>query len=353
MALDRSDYYKMSEDLRKISITDSLTDLYNRRFFQDRISEEIERSRRHGLPVSLIMLDIDNFKQHNHTCGHLAGDEALRLIAATFTNSVRNIDRVTRYGGEEFAVILPMTEIAPARRQSKDLDSARQFASLYNFELTEGGLQIYFCSLLHSAQLTVVERLKALEFLHYCAHAPLEFAALHYLKGRELSEGVDFEAILNALASLGLIDYRFGMVSALHDPVLKDGVVWNFSHKVSGSELARVQFDLASGLLRKFWQTRQSRPQTDILKTIQAVFEAMNCQSVALGWFRYAQHARPEAALAVQKAIAVRGEEMFLPEVISVSVPRNLPLAGCELSGELVLARGFDQGIYSDDTETA
>ena len=115
VALDRTDYYKMSEDLRKISITDSLTDLYNRRFFQDRISEEIERSRRHGLSVSLIMLDIDNFKQYNDTYGHLAGDEALRLTAATIKSSVRNIDRVARYGGEEFAVILPMTEIAAAR----------------------------------------------------------------------------------------------------------------------------------------------------------------------------------------------------------------------------------------------
>lgn len=115
VALDRTDYYKMSEDLRKVSITDSLTDLYNRRFFQDRISEEIERSRRHGLPVSLIMLDIDNFKHYNDTYGHLAGDEALRLTAATLKNSVRNIDRVARYGGEEFAVILPMTEITAAR----------------------------------------------------------------------------------------------------------------------------------------------------------------------------------------------------------------------------------------------
>lgn len=115
VALDRTDYYKMSEDLRKASITDSLTDLYNRRFFQDRMSEEIERSQRHGLPVSLIMLDIDNFKQYNDTYGHLAGDEALRLTAATLKHSVRNIDRVARYGGEEFAVILPMTEIAAAR----------------------------------------------------------------------------------------------------------------------------------------------------------------------------------------------------------------------------------------------
>ena len=123
VALDRTDYYQRSEDLRKISITDPLTDLYNRRFFQDRINEEIERSRRHGLPVSLIMLDIDNFKPYNDTYGHLAGDDALRLTAATIKNSVRNIDRVARYGGEEFAVILPMTEIAAAREIAERIRS--------------------------------------------------------------------------------------------------------------------------------------------------------------------------------------------------------------------------------------
>ncbi len=115
VALERTDYYQLTEDLRKISLTDSLTDLYNRRFFQERLSEEIDRSRRHGQPVSLIMLDIDNFKSYNDTYGHLAGDEALRLTAAIVKGSVRNIDRVARYGGEEFAVILPMTEITAAR----------------------------------------------------------------------------------------------------------------------------------------------------------------------------------------------------------------------------------------------
>ena len=240
--------------------------------------------------------------------------------------------------------------VQTARRQMKSLDSARQFASLYHFELMEGGLQLYFSSLLHSTSLTAVERIKALEFLQYCAHAPLEFAALHYLKGRELSEGVDFETILNALASLGFIDYSFGVVSALHDPVLKDWVVWNFSHKVGGAELARVQFDLASGLLRKFGQTRRSRPQMEALKTLRAVLEGMNCQSVPLSWFRYAQHTRPEEVTAFQKTAA---EEIVLPEVISVSVPRNLGLTGEELPGGLVLARGFDQGVYSDDAETA
>ncbi|MFN8008665.1 MAG: diguanylate cyclase [Terriglobia bacterium] len=115
VALERTGFYRMSEDLRKISVTDSLTDLYNRRFFQDRMNEEIERARRHSHPVSLIMLDIDNFKNYNDTHGHLAGDEALRLTASIIKSSVRNIDLVVRYGGEEFAVILPLTETMAAR----------------------------------------------------------------------------------------------------------------------------------------------------------------------------------------------------------------------------------------------
>jgi anti-sigma regulatory factor (Ser/Thr protein kinase) len=243
--------------------------------------------------------------------------------------------------------------VLTARRQSKDLESARQFASLYNFELIEGGLQLYFSSLLQSAPFSAMERVKALEFLHYCAHAPIEFAALHYLKGRELSEGIDFEAILNALASLGLIDYSFGVVSALQDNVLKDWVVWNFNHKVRGAELARVQSDLASALLRKSGQTRNARSQQELLKTLQSVLEAMNCQSVPVEWFHSAQQIRAEGASAFQRAGAANAEEMLLPEVISVSVPRNLVLAGGEVPGELMLARGFERGIYSDDTEMA
>ena len=114
LALERSDLYQKSENLRRISITDSLTELHNRRFFQDRLTEEIERGKRHSQPLSLIMLDIDNFKNYNDTYGHLAGDEALRITAAILKTSVRNIDVVARYGGEEFAVILPMTEVKAA-----------------------------------------------------------------------------------------------------------------------------------------------------------------------------------------------------------------------------------------------
>src|SRR5262245_30825811 len=243
--------------------------------------------------------------------------------------------------------------VQTARRQAKNLKSMRQFANLYNFELVEGGLQHYFNSLLRSSPLTAVERIKALEFLHYCAHAPLEFAALHYLKGRELAEGVDFEAILNALASLGFIDYSLGVVSALHDPVLKDWVVWNFSHKVRGADLARVQFDLASGVLRKFEYGRQSGREMDTLKTIQAVLEGMKCQSVRPTLFNYSRTAPLEKMPAVQKWTTPGEEEMILPEMIFVSVNRSPALTGSEWPGPMVVARGFDRGVYSDRAETA
>jgi len=115
VALELSELHQKSEDLRRLSVTDPLTELYNRRYFQDRLTEEIQRAKRHSQSLCLIMLDIDNFKGYNDAHGHLVGDEALRVIAMILKNSVRSIDVVARYGGEEFAVILPMTEIAAAR----------------------------------------------------------------------------------------------------------------------------------------------------------------------------------------------------------------------------------------------
>jgi diguanylate cyclase (GGDEF)-like protein len=109
VAIERSKFYHKTEELKKISITDSLTGLLNRRYFQERISEEVERSRRHHLPLSLIMIDIDNFKAVNDTYGHLVGDETLKIMARTLRNCIRTIDVAARYGGEEFTVILPQT----------------------------------------------------------------------------------------------------------------------------------------------------------------------------------------------------------------------------------------------------
>jgi diguanylate cyclase (GGDEF)-like protein len=92
-----------------MAMTDPLTNLYNRRYFMQRGSEEFKRSWRTSQPLSLLMLDIDHFKKVNDTHGHEAGDMALQQIAAALKSSLRETDILGRMGGEEFAVLLPNT----------------------------------------------------------------------------------------------------------------------------------------------------------------------------------------------------------------------------------------------------
>jgi two-component system, cell cycle response regulator len=95
--------------LQELSIRDGLTGLVNYREFHRQLSEEADRFRRYGHPFSLLMLDIDHFKSVNDTYGHLAGDEALRVLADLIRREVRPVDLVARYGGEEFVMVLPET----------------------------------------------------------------------------------------------------------------------------------------------------------------------------------------------------------------------------------------------------
>ncbi|HPC47422.1 MAG TPA: diguanylate cyclase, partial [Deltaproteobacteria bacterium] len=106
----------LNEKLNMLSITDGLTEVYNHRHFQDRLSEEVERLNRlkDGV-LSLLMIDIDDFKKFNDTYGHQCGDAVLKHIAFLIKSSIRNIDIVARYGGEEFAVILPNAASDQAR----------------------------------------------------------------------------------------------------------------------------------------------------------------------------------------------------------------------------------------------
>lgn len=92
------------------AITDGLTGLYNHRYFQDRLEEELERSQRYGQPSALLMIDLDDFKRYNDANGHIAGDVLLADLAKLIRRTVRKVDVVARYGGEEFAVILPATK---------------------------------------------------------------------------------------------------------------------------------------------------------------------------------------------------------------------------------------------------
>jgi diguanylate cyclase (GGDEF)-like protein len=96
-----------NEELHEISITDSLTALYNRKHLMETLDKEVARSERHKHTFALLVIDIDHFKEYNDTYGHLAGDEVLRRLAAVFKKSIRSCDYAARYGGEEFIVLLP------------------------------------------------------------------------------------------------------------------------------------------------------------------------------------------------------------------------------------------------------
>ncbi len=97
--------------LKQLSITDPVTGLTNHRFFQESLKIEFERAKRHNRPLGLIMVDVDHFKSFNDRYGHPLGDSLLAAISKILLSQVRGIDSVSRYGGEEFAIILPDTQL--------------------------------------------------------------------------------------------------------------------------------------------------------------------------------------------------------------------------------------------------
>lgn len=99
----------------RLANTDGLTGLYNHRHLHERLSEELDRARRYGRPLSLVMADLDHFKTYNDTYGHPRGDEVLMAVAHTLRQASRTSDLVARYGGEEFTMVLPETTMEDAR----------------------------------------------------------------------------------------------------------------------------------------------------------------------------------------------------------------------------------------------
>jgi len=107
LGIGRSLLYKTVQEL---SITDSLTQVYSRRYFLEKLDEEISRSRKFNLSFSFLMVDIDHFKEFNDSYGHLVGDAILREVTRVIKDSIRQVDFIGRYGGEEISVILTETD---------------------------------------------------------------------------------------------------------------------------------------------------------------------------------------------------------------------------------------------------
>ncbi len=115
MALDRAEWHQKATQFQLLSITDPLTGLVNRRYLEERLTEELEQSKRRHFAMSFLMMDIDDFKAYNDHHGHQAGDLALEMTAQCLKTALRSADTAARYGGEEFSILLPQTGLSEAK----------------------------------------------------------------------------------------------------------------------------------------------------------------------------------------------------------------------------------------------
>ncbi|MGB3027272.1 diguanylate cyclase [Paradevosia shaoguanensis] len=129
----RDDLSALQRDLdeaRKESMLDPLTKIFNRKCFDEGLTKAMAEAATYGEPLSLVMIDIDQFKQFNDTYGHQTGDQVLRLVAMTLKSNIKGKDLAARYGGEEFAAILPSTDYAAALHVAENVRKALQAKEL-------------------------------------------------------------------------------------------------------------------------------------------------------------------------------------------------------------------------------
>jgi diguanylate cyclase (GGDEF)-like protein/PAS domain S-box-containing protein len=163
---------KLEEKLRTLSITDGLTGLYNQRHFYTSLSVELSRAKRHNRNLSVIGFDLDEFKQCNDRYGHLEGDNVLRLVGDILKTGTRESDLSFRYGGDEFFVILPETDLQQALRVAEKIrqifnrrwpfDSSAGQADQFRVTLSMGVIQ-------YTDETEATELIKKLDILIYSA----------------------------------------------------------------------------------------------------------------------------------------------------------------------------------------
>jgi diguanylate cyclase (GGDEF)-like protein len=124
LIIDRTEWHRKAEAFQRMSLTDPLTSLPNRRYLQDRLFEEVERSKRYGTPLSFMILDVDRFKSYNDFYGHTNADRVLVKTAQILRNSIRAIDMSARFAGDEFCIVLPETDVRDAVRIAERLRKA-------------------------------------------------------------------------------------------------------------------------------------------------------------------------------------------------------------------------------------
>jgi len=121
LIVDRTEWAKKAETFQQMSLTDPLTGLPNRRYLQDRLFEEVERSKRYNTPLSFMIIDLDRFKSYNDVFGHTSADRVLVKTAQILRGSIRAIDMSARFAGDEFCIVLPETELGDAARIAERL----------------------------------------------------------------------------------------------------------------------------------------------------------------------------------------------------------------------------------------
>ncbi len=165
------------QQLRQLSMTDPLTGLANRRELMERLEQALERARRYGSVFSLIMADIDFFKQVNDSYGHDVGDQVIKAVATMMAGAVRTTDLVARIGGEEFVVLLQEADLQVAAQLAERL---RQMTSELRFDAIAGGIRCSFGVAQYAPEMPLQQLLKHADLALYTSkHAGRDRVTCH------------------------------------------------------------------------------------------------------------------------------------------------------------------------------